>query len=245
MSRIIQIKNKHTNSYLVEYQENEFILVDGCFDFEYDTFLKTIFEHGVVPEQIKYVVLTHIHAHNTGCIRRFLNERDTFLIYNKLDELRIQAGKNNFKTYVCGFIRLSISKVYIFLEKYNTFKTVRTDKYIDPKSQPFKKYGIEFLFLPGHTKNNIQLLVENTLICGDLCANGFWFSSKNAPVWMENKFDLTRSWEEILQNEKIKTIAPLHGKLFEKDELVDSLETWKEKGVFRLVTTRKNNKLSI
>ncbi|MCR4660517.1 MAG: MBL fold metallo-hydrolase [Clostridia bacterium] len=240
MSRIITIKNKYSNAYLIEYKESEYILVDGDYGFNYNEFTTKINECGVVIPQIKYVVLTHIHAHNAGTLRDFLHERECPIIYRTEDTLRLQSGKNNYNTFVTDFIRLMISKTLIFFEKYNTFNTVRTDNYIDPTTQPFKQYGIEFLFLSGHTKYDLQVLVDNTLICGDICSTGPQ-SYRYAPYWIYNKFDMVRSWEEILSNENIKEIAPTHGKTFDKTNLASPIEFWKKRGVFRLLPQKKND----
>lgn len=235
---IINIGDRFVNSYLIPLGE-DYLLVDTGGKSGFNKFLERLAEKNITLEKIKYVFITHIHADHTGFLRELLNKTNATLIYNDKGKPRLEAGKNNLNVYVSSLTNLFVSYISIaFVDKTQCFPSVKTDKYINFAEQPLKEFGIEFIELAGHSSSDVGLLYGNDFFCGDVCMNGIG-SNKRFPAWCENKFELMKSWEKIVQNKDIITIYPGHGKPFPKDDLKKYLPYWKEHGVIALFRKKR------
>jgi glyoxylase-like metal-dependent hydrolase (beta-lactamase superfamily II) len=235
---IINIGNKYINSYLIPIGE-DYLLVDTGGKSGFDKFLERLKVANIALEKIKYVFITHVHADHTGFLRQLLEKTNATLIYNDKGKPRLEAGKNNLNVYVSSLTNLFVSYISIaFVDKTQCFPSVKTDKYINFSEQPLKEFGIEFIELAGHSSSDVGLKLGNDFFCGDVCMNGI-ASNKRFPAWCENKFELIKSWEKIVNNDEIMTIYPGHGKPFSKDDLKKFLPYWKEHGVIALFRKKK------
>ena len=239
MKDIINLKSKYINRYLIPINNDDYCLIDTGYKGELNKFLADLKLHGIAMEQIKYLIITHMHADHVGFARDLLRLTGAELIYDVNDKLRLEAGKNNMKTYVPGLFSLISSKIStMFVERTQTFPAVFYDNYADAKTQPLSDYGIEFIFLSGHTECDLCVKFEDKLFCGDICMNGI-LATKHAPLWISNKFNMLDSWRTIRRSDDIKIIYPSHGKPFAASELDKCIDYWKNKGVLPLFSHSK------
>lgn len=231
--KILNAGNSFYNHYLIALDDG-YCLLDTANKWEYDKFIKSLNKIGVKLEEIKYIAISHAHADHLGLLRRIIEEVNPIVIYDPRQKSRIEAGKNNMDVYISTFVALMSSKLTTaFVDKYQCFPSVKTDNFVPYTDNPLEKYGIEFLPLEGHTEGDLAVKIGGDLYCGDVCMNCFP-SSNHAPLWVENKFQLLKSWEKIIAKTDIATIYPYHGKPFDVRELNKSIEFWREKGVFKL-----------
>lgn len=206
----------------------------------YSDFCAEIKKLGVRLEDIKYVVITHAHADHVGFLKELIKDVSPTVIYDPRQKNRLEAGKNNMDVYISSFVGLIGSKyTTAFVDKYQCFPAVNTDSFVSYETDPLSKYGISFIPLGGHTNGDLAVKAGSDLFCGDICMN-VYPSVKHCPVWLENKFNLLKSWDTILSNREIATVYPSHGKFFDVKELVKDREYWRDKGVFKLFKTKKN-----
>ena len=238
MSEIINLGNYFMNRYLLPI-DGGYCLIDTGYKGDIKKFLLALKKKSIPLDSIKYLVLTHMHADHVGFAKELLDKTNAVLIYDTDDKSRLEAGKNNLKTYISDFISLISSKISIsFVDKTQTFPAVYYDNYVDAKTQPLSKYGIEFLSLKGHTECDVALLYDGKLFCGDICMNNI-MSTHHSPMWIHNKYNMIDSWSYILSHKDISTIYPAHGKPFPVSDLGKDIAFWKNKGVFPLLPPDK------
>lgn len=236
--KIINVGDKITNSYIIPLGD-DYLLIDTGGKSGYAKFLERLKDANIPLEKIKYVFITHIHADHTGFLREFVTNTNATLIYNDKGKARLEAGKNNLNVYVSSLTNLFASYISIaFVDKTQCFPSVKTDNYINYASQPLKEFGVEFIELNGHTSSDVGLKIGSDFFCGDVCMNGI-ASNRRFPSWCENKFQLIKSWETIINNKEITTIYPGHGKPFAKSDLEKYLPYWKEHGVIALFRKKR------
>lgn len=236
---IKNVGNKYFNNYLLPIDDS-YCLIDTGYKWSYKKFVQGLHKQGIALDDIKYLVLTHIHADHAGFAKELLsNNPNIQLIYNEKGKLRLEAGKNDMNVYVSSLTNLFTSYISVlFVETTQCFPAVFTDKVLDYKTQPLQEYGIEFVELAGHTNADLGIKFGDILFCGDIAMNGIP-STKHFPLWLENKYELLRSWEKIIAMEDIKMLYPIHGKPFDKKELSKYIEFWRERGVYKLFKKKK------
>ena len=238
MSKILNAGSSFINRYIIPLGEDGYCLFDTGYKWSYKEFCEKLNKCNVKLEDIKYVVITHMHADHTGFLKELLTHIKPTLIYDFDDRKRLEAGKNNLNTYISGFWTLVASKFSVaFVDLTQVFPAVFYDKVLDAKTQPLADYGVEFISLKGHTECDICALWEGILFCGDLCMSGIG-ATKHSPMWIFNKYDMVESWRTIVKDERIKTLYPAHGKPFERDDLLECIDFWQAKGVFRLYSKK-------
>lgn len=236
--KITNVGDKIVNSYILPIGD-EYLLIDTGGKNSFAKFLERLKVQNIPLEKIKYVFITHIHADHTGFLRELMQKTNATLIYNDKGKARLEAGKNNLNVYVSSLTNLFVSYLSIAnVDKTQCFPSVKTDNYINFSQQPLKEFGIELIELGGHTSSDVGLKIGGDFFCGDVCMNGIG-SIKRFPPWCENKFDLIKSWEKIVNNKEIITIYPGHGKPFPKEDLVKYLPYWKEHGVIALFRKKR------
>ena len=232
MTNVIDLGTSSFHQYLIPCGDG-YCLMDTGYPWQKKAFLKKMEEKGITNEQIKYIVITHMHADHTGFLKEMLELTNAQLIYDVRDKQRLEAGKNNLNTYISRFDYLVISKVSAaMVDLMQSFPAVFYDNYVDARTQPLEEYGIRFLALEGHTEHDLCVRFEDKIFCGDLCMRGFG-SSKYAPMWIYNKYQLLDSWQTLLSCEE-PYLYPVHGDPFPRTKLQKSIDFWRDRGVFKL-----------
>ena len=240
--KILNAGTKYISRFLLEYAEKEYLLIDTGYKWEYAAFLKKLAELGVKKEEIKYVAITHAHADHVGFLKEMMADVDIKVIYHPDQGPRLRAGKNDCNVFISNFPVLLSSKIVTmspFIEKSQCYPSLDTSTFISYEDNPLADYGIEFIPLRGHTAADLCIKVGSDFFCGDVFGNAI-FSTHRFPTWIEDKFALIRSWEQVLEIKDIATIYPGHGKPFSSKVLPKDLEYWKDKGVFTFQKKRRN-----
>lgn len=237
MTEIINAGDKLVNRWMFPCDDG-YCLIDTGFEKSYGKFKEKLKELNIELKNIKYVVITHMHSDHVGFLKKLLADTEAMLIYDASDKRRLEAGKNNLNTYVSRFEYLVLSRIStLFIETTQCFPAVFYNNYADAKTQPLADYGVEFMFLKGHTECDLCVKFENKIFCGDLCMNGLG-ASRRAPTWIYNKYDMLTSWAEIM-NSGAEYVYPGHGKPFKTSSLKSASEFWKTRGVLRLYANKR------
>ncbi len=237
--RILNVGTKFFNAYLLALPDG-YCLIDCGAKKDYRHFRDNLLELRIRLDEIKYVIITHAHADHVGFLKQLIDDASPTVIFNPKQAMRLEAGKNNMNVFVSTFFGLLGSRyTTTFVDKYQCFPSVKTDTFVPYTAHPLAEYGFSFIPLSGHTDADLAIKVGSDLFCGDICMNVFP-ATKHCPVWLENKFELMKSWETILSDHEIATIYPAHGKAFDLKELSKDLAYWRDKGVFKLFKTKKN-----
>lgn len=219
--KIINLGNRIVNNYLVELNDG-YLLIDTGYSNGYTLFLKNLAKHKIQKEQIKYVFITHAHDDHIGFLNELLQELPQItVITNSLSKERFAEGHNRFiggcsslrAFFFCKFMGLIGKGKHAFpIVDLTNRKTIYCDN-IDN----LRACGInaDIVFLQGHTGDQMGLLFDDgTFFCGDMAMNGFP-SKHKIIIFIENLKDYKQSWEKAIDNVKIKTLYPSHGRPFD------------------------------
>ena len=228
----LNVGTSYMNDYLLPCGEG-YCLLDTGYPFDKKGFFKRLKKKGVDLRKILYVVLTHVHADHAGFLQELLEKSGATLIYITDDKARLLSGKNVEDVYISSKGNLFTSRLSVaFRSVTQTFPPVTYEKVVDAHAQPLLPYGYRFLFFKGHTSNDLCLLTEDKLFCGDLCMNGYG-AVDHSPMWIEDNDALLQSWEELLKLD-VTTLYPAHGKPFPLRDLADALEKRRAKKIYKL-----------
>ena len=219
--KIINLGNRIINQYLVELNDG-YLLIDTGYSNGYTRFTKNLIKHHIQKEQIKYVFITHAHDDHIGFLSELLQKLPHItVITNALSNERFLEGHNRFiggcsslRAFIfCKFMCLLGKGKHEFpIIDLNDCKTIYCDN-----TDNLRAYGInaDIVFLKGHTSDQMGLLFDDgTFFCGDMAMNGFP-SKHKIIIFIEDLEDYKQSWGKAINNEKIKTLYPSHGKPFD------------------------------
>lgn len=218
---ILNLGNRIINQYLIELRDS-YLLIDTGYSNGYKRFIKNLSKHRIQKEQIKYVFITHAHDDHIGFLNELLkNLPHIILITNSLSRERFSEGHNRFvggcttmqAHLFCKFMRLLGKGKHEFpIVKPKCNQIINCDN-----SDELRFLGInaDIIFLPGHTSDQMGLLFDDgAFFCGDAVMNGFP-SKHKIIIFIENLNDYKQTWDNIIENKKIKTLYPAHGKPFD------------------------------
>ncbi|MDD4120675.1 MAG: MBL fold metallo-hydrolase [Clostridia bacterium] len=226
------------NNYLLKFEKG-CVLLDAGYTTDYPTFLKKIEKAGVKIEDIKYLVLTHVHNDHIGYMKDLLENTSIVPILHEEAEGRLLEGKNRLGD-CSGFLSRCLS----FLSKVSgksgeTWEPITLDDrkvYANKDNDYLKKQGfpLTIVELPGHTPDNIGLLTdEGSLFSGDMTINGFPARHRKTFL-IENLEEYKTSWKKIIDLNP-HTIIPCHGKKFPISDMkkyhgkVETIKLWNNK----------------
>jgi glyoxylase-like metal-dependent hydrolase (beta-lactamase superfamily II) len=241
--RIITIKLSVTNCYLLPV-DNNFVLIDTGYDYEWDFFRKQLNKNNVKLSQITHIILTHHHDDHAGLLNNIVKENDSVKIIMSnfaIDLLKI--GKND-RTHGGGLINKRVNLLLKFktfylsmllrkkLDKNSnlTFPsyTIRKGDILISEETKLQDIGInidgKIITTPGHSIDSISIILSNGIaIVGDEAANFLQFAgTKYCVVFITDLNEYYNSWEKIIK-EKVVEIYPGHGKVFSVRKLKQNM----------------------
>lgn len=181
------------------------------------------FQRLATLEELQYIFLTHAHDDHAGFLNALLEKTHAKVILNPAGVPALETGKSS-DPPEAGYSSRAAALFGIFKKEF-TFPPVQLgDRAIfvsGEEDQVFKALGlpIRILFLPGHTKDSIGLLLEETeeLFCGDAAMNAV-ISPKRHTIWIEDAKEFGRSWDKMLSCSPTR-IYPSHGTPFSPKDL--------------------------
>jgi glyoxylase-like metal-dependent hydrolase (beta-lactamase superfamily II) len=185
---IINVGYKSTNYYLLDCKGGK-LLVDCGWPDTFSQFAAEFKRKGALPQDVKYVLVTHFHPDHAGLVQEFKNLGAKFILMES-----------------------QVDFMAPFAESFKTKKIPYTE--ITPQNNILLKFtesrtflagiglGGEILSTPGHSDDSVTLILDE----------GYAFTGDLHPAFMLPEEDtLSRqSWDKIHQH-KIIRIFPAHG----------------------------------
>lgn len=222
--RLINVGNRISNLYLIE-MEKGFLLIDTGYREQFESFEKILKKKGIALEDIKYVFITHAHDDHVGFLNQLLEKTNAKVILNPESVERLKAGQNFFEGGCSGIMAWTFCQLMkLFGKGEHRFQPVDVpERYIliTEETQPDieKMLSAKIITLPGHTKDSIGLLFDNSvLFCGDAAMNGIP-GRNHVIIWIEDLNEYKASWQKMT-NLEFKKVYPSHGKPFAKEQLI-------------------------
>ena len=232
MEEIINLGASYMNAYLLALDEG-YCLIDTGYPFDRKNFLRKAKKKGIELTEIKYIVITHVHADHVGFLKYLLDSTNATLICTSDHVARLKTGINEMDVYISDLVNLITSKFSVAFKKITQcFEPVEYDKVVDPMTQPLIDQGLDFFLLKVHTSSDLCVKYKDIIFCGDVCMNGMG-SKVHSPMWIEDNAALADSWE-ILSNREESTLYPAHGKPFERSAIASLVEAQRNRKIYKL-----------
>jgi hydroxyacylglutathione hydrolase len=230
MSRFYRIQLGTSNTYLVQ-GDTGCILVDAGNSHQEKRFFRLLGQYGLRPEDIRVIVVTHVHFDHVGSLSAIKAEcRCPVMVHEKehhlLKEAKLVFSRGtNLQGKGASFAASQLAKYSPSMRAFK-FEPVEAEIVVSGEVS-LEKFGIagKVIPTPGHTAGSLSvLLADGQAFVGDLTAN--YAQHKYAPPGLGSVFppfaddgdELLESWMKLLEA-GAQTIAPGHGQTFSAEVL--------------------------
>ena len=219
---VVNLGTRAVNNYLISSPVG-WILIDTGYAGGFPRYRKMLAKHGVRPEEIQYIFLTHAHDDHAGFLNEVLAATEADVILHPKAVAGLRRGQNSFEGGCSSRLAWLFCQVLALLghgeHRYPPLREEYLDRLIPVDSERFRALGFPFAILetPGHTADHIALLAEDALFCGDAAMNGFP-SRRRTIIWIEDPEEYARSWDAILRKSPAM-LYPGHGRPFKTADL--------------------------
>ena len=216
----------NSNTYLLPAQEG-YVLVDAGYPGNAAWFFTMLNYHGLRPNDIKLIVVTHAHFDHVGGLKAIQERSGAPVMVHEWEAPLLAAGKmrmpgaNNFFTkmvYAAGSERV---------ELWLRFRACQPDIIISG-DRSLADFGLEaqVLHTPGHTPGSLSVVTaEGDAFVGDLTVNYYPFGlGPYLPGGADEPENISSSWRKVLEA-GAKRIHPGHGAPFDAEALRIRLES--------------------
>ena len=185
---IINLGTRVVNNYLISSEAGR-ILIDTGYAGGFAHFQKMLARHGVRPEEIRYVFLTHAHDDHAGFLNEVLAATGADVILHPGAVEGLKRGQNSFEGGCSSLLAWLFCQVLALFghgeHRYPPIREEYLGRLIPIDSERFRDldFPYEVLETPGHTSDHIALLVGDLLFCGDAAMNGFP-SCRRTTIWI-------------------------------------------------------------
>jgi glyoxylase-like metal-dependent hydrolase (beta-lactamase superfamily II) len=201
--------------YLIKDQNA--VLFDGGWSKGTDRFSKELQKHGILPEEIKLIILSHgdfDHVGGAGDLKKLTGAK---IAIHRNDLRNLEEGIFHWPKGATTWGRISRAAFKPLLMKTAGFPGVKADIVLDDQDFPLDPIGIpgKVVYTPGHTYGSVSLILNTgEAFIGCLAHNRLPFVRKpSLPIYAMDMELLKKSWTKVIDM-GAETIYPGHGKPF-------------------------------
>ncbi len=211
------------------------LIVNGSNSILIDTgvrgFLKRItrmFErNGLIPGDIKLIILTHTHYDHTGNLRKLKSFTGAKVLVHKNEFENLKNGRMPIPDGQRLPVKL-VSRIGKLVAPGFASPKPFTADIVNEDEYDLSMYGIDgkVISTPGHSPGSQSVVLGKKIIAGDCFMNmnyGVIF-----PHFAENPHLLLNTWQDIF-NRGIEEIYPGHGKVLKKEKAYGVYLKWRKK----------------
>ncbi len=224
---IINIANSFYTNYVLRFGK-DVVLVDCGNNNSLEKVKKKLAKYDISLEDIKAVILTHVHADHVSYMEDLLNTISPKLIVGKEAVELLQKGEDQFYSFTSPGNR---KLTYFFAKlrgghpaQWHPFDISKYNPVIVEKEddETLKEYGIKLIPLPGHTQDSIGFMVDGDFIVGDAIMNSV--PAKHLlPLLIYSAKDFKDSYNKLIEANANKYYAG-HGGPITVDKLKENLK---------------------
>jgi hydroxyacylglutathione hydrolase len=214
-----------SNAYLIR-GDGGCILVDAGNARQEKRFFRLLGQYGLRPEDIRLIVVTHVHYDHVGSLSAIKAEcRCPVMVHEKeyhlLKEAKLTFPRGtNLQGKGASFVATQLGKYPSSMKAFK-FAPVEAEIVVSGEVS-LEKFGIagKIIPTPGHTAGSLSvLLADGQAFVGDLTANYVPLGLSSVfPPFADDGDELLESWMKLLEA-GAKTIAPAHGRPFSAEVL--------------------------
>ncbi len=223
----LKFKVRYTNVYLIRGSDG-YLMVDTGPRTEISYIMKQLERHGVRPEDVKFVLLTHHHHDHAGNLAAVMANlpRARLVVHRKevdyisRGKMKLPHGRN-----LCLKIVISLGRLLRF--DYEPYVPTDDDIVLDTPEFDLSDYGFDWrvIHTPGHTSGSISIVSGEDAIVGDLVMDRKdWCGSSPLPAFLESMDETMASWRKLL-GLGVKRFWPSHGSVLPHTKLKKHIDT--------------------
>ena len=217
-----------TSCYLLKAKDGH-LLIDCGNLYDKKAFLSNIRKFGIAITDINYLFLTHHHNDHCGLLTFLLsvNPKIQVIMSRKCSEY-LKAGSHfkhineHYSNNMLRHIISAYSKLGKHSESFDPYFKRDEDLIIDCDNDIIlPELGIDgkILFVQGHTKDSISIVLGNVAFVGDAARNMMNFTgTPYQPILLYDLEECYKSWNKLIEA-GAKIIYPAHGRPFTAEKL--------------------------
>jgi len=191
------------------------ILIDGAWEKEASSFSEMLGRHGMKPEEIKLIVITHGDFDHVSGARELKEITGADIAIHENDRRNLEEGIFHWPEGVTPWGKASRAMFKPLLKKKAAFRPVKADLVLGDNDQSLEEFGIsgKIIYTPGHTFGSVSVLLDSgEAFIGCLIHNKAPFTLKpRLPIYAKDMALLKSSLRNII-NRGAKILYPGHGK---------------------------------
>lgn len=211
------------NCYIIKQEGT--ILIDGGMPGEINKFSKGLNDLGIIPGEIKAMIITHCHWDHIGCAKKIKDMTNAKVIVQKYEKNILLKGDPVMPPAVTRWGRI-FGVLVNKMSKKHTIEPCEVDIVIEDEDYSLEEFGIngKIVFTPGHSPGSISVVLDSgDAFVGDMAMNGLPLTfGPNLPIFAEDMNALKNSWRKLIEK-GVKNIYPAHGKSFPIEKLINKL----------------------
>ncbi len=214
-----------SNAYIIQGDAG-YILVDAGNPHQEKRFFRLLGQYGLHPEDIRLIVVTHVHFDHVGSLSAIKAEcRCPVMVHEKeyhlLKEAKLVFPRGtNLQGKGASLAAIQMAKYFPSMKAFK-FEPVEAEIVVSGEAS-LEKFGIagKVIPTPGHTAGSLSvLLADGQAFVGDLTGNYAPLGLSSVfPPFADDGDELLESWMKLLEA-GAKTIAPGHGQTFSAEVL--------------------------
>lgn len=219
--RIIQLQIGLTTPVLILNGDYS-VLVDASVHGKTEEFLKAFKQYSLEPNQIKLIVLTHVHYDHAGNLEELREITGAKVIVNQREAEWLRKGLVPIPRGTNWWSRLIVVLGDLLMPGYASPRPFEADMQVD-ESLDLSPWGIDarIIHTPGHSIGSQSLLLGNEIIAGDC-----FFNIKGLPYFppfADDRQQLLATWQKIFDL-GVEYIYPGHGPRFSVEKAKEEYE---------------------
>jgi len=232
MTEFHTLRLGQVNVFLVRGRDG-YLLVDAGFPRREQVLSSWLERRGIAPEEIRLVVVTHVHFDHVGSLRAIRDRTGCAVAVPEEEAGLLERGEVAIPPGTRWFSRpfLAFARSSPLIKSRLRFDPVKPDRLLRGEtSLEDAGFSARVIPTPGHTLGSVSVLTGDGLaFVGDLAPNDLPFGL--GPIYNSFGEDgprMVRGWETLLRA-GARTFLPAHGKPFDAPRLEEALRTWKKR----------------
>jgi hydroxyacylglutathione hydrolase len=213
-TKIFPIKLGLNSCYLI--RGKDVVMIDGGMPYKLKMFKRKLSKLGIMPSEIKLIVLTHSHFDHSGSAREIRDLTGAKIAIHESERTYVENGGMIIPKGVNTYGKLSKPLLFSIFKRIS-FPKFKPDILITDEPCSLSIYGIDgnIIHTPGHTVGSISVILDSgEAFVGCMAHNGFPFRVRpGLPIYAQDIEAIKKCWK-ILIDRGIKMIYPGHGKPF-------------------------------
>jgi hydroxyacylglutathione hydrolase len=222
MPSIVTIALGWVNTYLVPGASG-YLLVDAGYPGKQDLFFRQLSKHGIWPQEIRLIILTHAHFDHAGSLAAIGQRCGCPVLAHEAEAPLIAKGRRVIPPGTYPVFRLLAAlarRHHRIYQQMSAFSPVEADLCVDT-GMDLTAWGFDaaIIHTPGHTAGSLTLLTgDGNAFVGDLAFNLCSFGRWRMPPFGDDPKLIRKNWERLLEL-GARRIYPGHGKPFDARRL--------------------------